>query len=102
MPHYIIDRVVDTLCSDAHNAAQNAVKKFPQPNYVLLKVAEESGEVIKAAVHFAEGRDTATHVREEIVQAMAMLMRLYLEGDGVNGVPPIHAAYQKESNHDHS
>lgn len=62
---------------------------FEQPNYVALKVAEEQGEVIKAAVHFAEGRDTAEHVRDEMVQLIAMLYRLWVEGDQVNGVPAI-------------
>lgn len=69
--------------------ATKAMKKFPQPNYVALKVAEEQGEVIKAAVHFAEGRDTAEHVRDEMVQLIAMLYRLWVEGDQVNGVPAI-------------
>jgi uncharacterized protein len=73
----------------ARAEAVNAMAYFPQPNYVLLKVAEEAGEVVKAAVHFGEGRDTREHVQAEMLQAIAMLYRLWVEGDEVNGVPPI-------------
>lgn len=81
---------LQTLLTDAHIEAVKAMQKFPQPNYVISKVAEEAGEVVKAAIHCAEGRETKENVRGEIKQAMAMLMRLYLEGDQVHGLPPIH------------
>ena len=51
------------LISDAITEAQRAMVKFPQPNYVISKFAEESGEVVKAAIHCAEGRETADNVR---------------------------------------
>lgn len=79
----------DLLIHDALAEAGKAMTKFPQPNYTLVKIGEEFGEVIKAAVHFAEGRDTAEHVRDEMKQAIAMLYRLWIEGDQVNGVPAI-------------
>lgn len=69
--------------------AEMAMKAYPQPNYVISKVAEEAGEVVKAAIHCAEGRDTKAHVVEEITDAMAMLIRLYLEGDQVHGLAPL-------------
>lgn len=81
---------LQSLLTDAHIEAVKAMQKFPQPNYVISKVAEEAGEVVKAAIHCAEGRETKENVRAEIKQAMAMLMRLYLEGDQVHGLPPIH------------
>lgn len=80
---------LQSFLTTAHLEAVAAMKAFPQPNYVISKVAEEAGEVVKAAIHCAEGRDTREHVRDEIRQAMAMLMRLYLEGDQVHGLPPI-------------
>lgn len=86
---YWPEEKVEQLLKDAHKQANLAAVKFPQPNYVLLKVAEEAGEVVKAGVHLAEGRDTPYHVKQEILQAIAMLIRLYAEGDQVNGVPPI-------------
>ena len=48
----------DSLVSMARQRAEKAMVKFPQPNYVLNKVAEESGEVIKSVIHFTEGRET--------------------------------------------
>lgn len=77
---------VGALVADAMAEATKAMRKFPQPNYVISKVAEEAGEVVKAAIHCAEGRERPEAVRGEIVQCMAMLIRLYLEGDQVHGL----------------
>ena len=88
---------VARLVEAARAEADKAMRKFPQPNYVISKVAEEAGEVVKAAIHCAEGRETPDNVRAEIVQAMAMLIRLYVEGDQVHGLPALAAM---ETNHD--
>lgn len=80
------------LLEDAIFASGKAMSRYPQPNYTITKVAEEAGEVVKAAVHCAEGRGDAFQVRAEIVDAMAMLIRLYLEGDRVHGLPPVAAS----------
>jgi hypothetical protein len=85
------------LMADATEEAMKAIQKFPQPNYVISKVAEEAGEVVKAAIHCAEGRETPENVRKEIVQAMAMLLRLYVEGDEVHGLPSIMVALGKKA-----
>ncbi|MGN6534290.1 MAG: hypothetical protein ACTHKQ_00995, partial [Mesorhizobium sp.] len=90
----IPDAVADLLV-DAWGEAEKAMRKFPQPNYVISKVAEEAGEVVKAAIHCAEGRELASAVEAEIKQAMAMLIRLYVEGDQVHGLPSIAAAIGK-------
>jgi hypothetical protein len=90
-PDDVLDEVegflvlVDTAISEAIRAMQ----KFPQPNYVISKVAEEAGEVVKAAIHCAEGRETPENVVAEMRQTIAMLFRLYAEGDGVHGLPPV-------------
>lgn len=78
------------LIADAMSEARRAMVKFPQPNYVISKFAEEAGEVVKAAIHCAEGRETADNVRGEMKQAIAMLYRLWVEGDQVHGLPPMH------------
>jgi len=80
------------LLPDAVAAAEKAIRKYPQPNYVITKWAEETGEVTKDLVHMAEGRQTAEKLRGEIVQALAMLHRLLIEGDQVHGLPPLAAA----------
>lgn len=77
-----------SLVSMARLSADKAMCKFPQPNYVLLKVAEEAGEVVQAGVHYAENRLTWDEVEGEIVQLLAMLIRLVTEGDQINGVTP--------------
>lgn len=79
----------DHLIADSIREAQKAMRKFPQPNYVISKVAEEAGEVVKAAIHAAEGRETAENLRGEMKQLIAMLYRLWIEGDQVHGLPPI-------------
>lgn len=89
-----IDGAVAELFVDAWAEAEKAMRKFPQPNYVISKVAEEAGEVVKAAIHCAEGRETPENVVAEIKQAMAMLIRLYLEGDQVHGLLPLTAAQE--------
>ena len=53
-----------------------------------VRWAEETGEVTKDLVHVAEGRSSIHHLRGEIVQALAMLHRLMIEGDQVHGLPP--------------
>jgi NTP pyrophosphatase (non-canonical NTP hydrolase) len=82
---YIDDIIVASL-----KAAAKAQRKFPQPNYVALKVAEEAGEVVRAAVHYAEDRLTWKELEGEVVQTIAMLLRLVAEGDQINGVIPPH------------
>ncbi len=82
-----------SLVAKARLSADKAMRKHPQPNYVLLKVAEEAGEVIQAGVHYAEGRMSWQDLEGEIVQLLAMLIRLVTEGDQVNGItPPLPAA----------
>jgi len=77
------------LVGQAHVEATKAMKRFPQPNYVISKIAEEAGEVVKAAIHCAEKRETAENVAKEMTQLIAMLIRLWVEGDQVHGLPPI-------------
>ncbi|BEO08432.1 TPA: hypothetical protein ACHQNL_001367 [Serratia marcescens] len=76
------------LVKKARSAADKAMRKFPQPNYVLNKVAEESGEVIKAVIHYTEGREEWGSVEGEIIDNLAMLIRLVVEGDQVIGFTP--------------
>lgn len=80
---YVYDVFVKALAE-----AYKAMGKFPQPNYVISKVAEEAGEVVKAAIHAAEGREDLKEVEKESIQAMAMIIRLLIEGDQVHGLPP--------------
>lgn len=87
----------DCLILDAMAEAMKAMRKFPQPNYVISKIAEEAGEVVKAAIHCAEGRETAENLRGEMKQLIAMIYRLWVEGDQVHGLPPVSAAIRSEA-----
>lgn len=89
MPETTAQRV-DRIVQAAVVEMTNAIVKFPQPNYVALKVAEEAGEVVKAAVHFAEGRETWENLEKEVIQMIAMGLRLLVEGDQKNGIYPPH------------
>ena len=77
-----VNRILDRATWELATAQM----RFPQPNYVTLKVAEEAGEVIKEAVHYAEGRSTWEKVEGDVVQMIAMGLRLLVEGDQINGV----------------
>ena len=79
---------IDDIVTRAKAAAEKAAVKFPQPNYVSLKIAEEAGEVVRGCVHYAEKRMEWAEVEGEIVQLIAMLIRLVTEGDQINGVFP--------------
>jgi len=85
-----VDDYFAEIVGKARVAAEKAMRKFPQPNYVSLKIAEEAGEVVRGCVHYAEGRMEWEEVEGEIVQLMAMLYRIINEGDQVNGVIPPH------------
>lgn len=89
------------LVAAARVRADKAMRRFPQPNYVLNKVAEESGEVIKAVIHYTEGREEWSNVEDEIIDNLAMLLRLVTEGDQVIGFTPpdpYHAALPANGN----
>lgn len=79
----------DSLIVEGIAEGEKAMRKFPQPNYVISKIAEESGEVVKAAIHCAEGRETPENVRGEMKQLIAMLYRLWVEGDQVHGLAAV-------------
>ncbi|MDM4471346.1 hypothetical protein [Klebsiella michiganensis] len=88
------------LVSAARVRADKAMRKYPQPNYVLNKVAEEHGEVIKAVIHYTEGREKWSNVESEIIDNLAMLLRLVIEGDQVIGFTPPDARHNGISSAD--
>lgn len=79
----------DDLVEAAIERACSAMALYPQPNYVITKLAEEAGEVVKEAVHHAEGRGSADRVKDEIIDLLAMTYRLWIEGDSVHGLKPV-------------
>jgi hypothetical protein len=77
------------LVNEAITVANRAINLYPQPNYVITKWAEETGEATKAFVHLAENRETWSNTKAEIVQSLAMLYRLIEEGDQVHNLKPL-------------
>lgn len=81
----------------AYTSAETAKLKYPQPNYTTLKIAEEAGEIIRAAVHYAENRMEWAEVEAEAIQTIAMIFRLLTEGDEINNVIPPHLMKEADS-----
>lgn len=70
--------------------ADRARELYPTPDYLLSAFVEECGEVVKAINDLREGKPGVTlwNVRQELIQAVAMGIRLYSEGDPVNRLQP--------------
>lgn len=77
------------LINDVWEEFFRARAKFPGANTNTLALCEEHGELVKAVVDFPQGKAALTDVRKELVQTMAMCLRLYFEGDQSVGLPPI-------------
>ena len=95
-----MDKLFEEVVFAAVKEAEKAMVEIPQPNYVIYKVAEESGEVIKDAVHCAENRQSYSNLKKEITQNIAMLYRLVVEGDQVIGLKPLGEQLRKEQSNE--
>ena len=78
-----------SLFKAAIDEADTASNKYPQPNFIALKIAEEAGEVVRECVKVAQGTGTYENLALEMVQNIAMLIRLWEEGDEINGILPV-------------
>lgn len=77
------------LAADVDAELFHARKKFPAADHLTVALAEECGELIKAIAQHREGKSDLIEVRTELVQTMAMCVRLYLDGDVTEGLPPV-------------
>jgi len=68
---------------------ERAVKLFPGANNNTLALCEEHGELVKAVIDHSQGKATLEEAYEELVQTMAMCLRLYFQGDDTIGLPPL-------------
>ena len=85
------------MFAEVMNEVERAQAKFPSPDYLTTALAEESGEAIRAVMEymFAVKRNKSEsdllalrrEVRKELVQTMAMCIRLELEGDPIHLLP---------------
>lgn len=78
-----------SLAEDVDNEVSRARKKFPEPTHMTVALAEECGELIKAIAERREGKGAKDATYTELVQTMAMCVRLYLDGDKTENLRPI-------------
>lgn len=77
------------LLERAQKEAERARGIFPDPKNLLLALVEEHGEVVKAALDIQQKDGAYDDLDKEIVQCMAMCIRLHEEGDPAIGVEPM-------------
>jgi len=75
------------LAEDVDAELHYARRKFPEATHLTVALAEECGELIKAIAGMREGKNNYCDVRLELVQTMAMCVRLYLDGDVTENLP---------------
>ena len=74
----------------AHAEVARARVLFPDPKHLLHALTEEHGEVVKAALDLYSGKGTYEELDKEIIQLIAMCIRLHTEGDpAINLDPPM-------------
>jgi hypothetical protein len=67
---------------DAAEAEVNRARSlFPKSDHLLHALTEEYGEVVKAALDIHAGKGSYDDLETEIIQLIAMCIRLYEEGD---------------------
>jgi hypothetical protein len=82
------DHLLLAACAEAARARG----LWPKTDHMTLALAEEAGEVVKAALDLRHGKGTQEDLRKEIVQCMAMCIRLAEEGDAALGIPAVQPA----------
>lgn len=72
-----------SLFRQALAEVERARELFPGSKHLVLALAEESGEVVKAVLDNYHGKEGAAleDIEKEIVQLVAMCVRLWEEGD---------------------
>ena len=60
---------------------ERARKKFPDTNNVTLAMVEEAGEAVRAALNHYHGDGELEPIYKELIQTMAMCVRIWKDGD---------------------
>ena len=76
------------IYSAVNAEVERARFKFPCPDLLVTAFTEEFGEAIKAILDYRAGKGGITAVRTELIQTMAMCVRLLEEGDPIHNLPP--------------
>jgi NTP pyrophosphatase (non-canonical NTP hydrolase) len=80
---------IDDILLAAKGEQARAKVLFPNPKHLTLALAEEAGEVTKAVLNFYSGKGSVEDIDKEIVQCMAMCIRLWNEGDPAVNLKPV-------------
>lgn len=73
--------MTDAIARAVESELRFARRKFPAPKQLLHAFTEEAGEVTKAFLDLQAGKGKAESVTDELIQAIAMAVRLLQEGD---------------------
>jgi hypothetical protein len=90
---WMIERIKDleaqlrcNFLIELYDEAARARVKFPSNVHLLLALAEEAGEAVKAGCDLRQGKADIESFRTELIQTAAMCLRLYYEGDPTIGI----------------
>lgn len=72
---------LDTIFALVRTELQKARIKFPDNRHLLHAFAEEAGEVTKAFLDSNQGKADEAQIIRELIQTIAMAVRLLQEGD---------------------
>jgi NTP pyrophosphatase (non-canonical NTP hydrolase) len=76
-----MDKYIIKLFKDSVEEAKRAKKKFPKPELLLTAMTEEHGELVKAIMDCRQGKASQEDIKQEMIQLIAMIIRLFNEGD---------------------
>ena len=71
--------------------ASKGAQKYPQPCKIppVLKLPEEAGEAVQAGNKFIENKGSLSSYKDELIQIIAVIIRLFHEGDATFNIPPL-------------
>ena len=72
---------IDEIFQDVGQEIQRARSNFPSNKHLVLALAEESGEVVKAFLDYSQGKCSYSQVEKELIQTITVAVRLMQEGD---------------------
>ena len=72
---------LDQIMFCVRNELTVARSKFPDNKHLLHAFTEEAGEVTKAFLDSNQGKCTDEEILKELIQVIAMAVRLFQEGD---------------------
>lgn len=76
------------IYNEVNQEVAHARSLYPSNHLLLTAFAEEAGEVTKAVLDHYSSKGNLVEVKKELIQTMAMCIRLLEEGDPAHKLPP--------------